>query len=168
MSTLKMLYAAEVAITCGIDALTNSTTAARQSTVIDNTANLYTDALVQLRLQTTAGSLAAGSYVYVYLYGWSKGQGNHYTDTISGVDGAYTLPSSFPTNFKSVQVIPYNVSANTVMYSSSFSVAAAFGGVMPAKWGIVVNNQTGLALSGTANQQVNNIASYVGVQLTTS
>lgn len=148
-TTLKMLYASEVAITCGLDGLANSATTSRQSTVIDNTTNLYIDALVQLVMQTAAGALSVVPVIYVYAYGWSEGQGSNYTDTVSGSDSSYTLPSNLPPNLKLVQIISHVVAANTTFYSSPFTIAAAFGGILPPKWGIVVNNQTGLALSGT-------------------
>lgn len=168
-TTIKYSYASEVAITCGLDGLDTQT--AQQSTVVDNTTNRYLDALVQLVLQTTSGTLATvAPCVYVYAYAWSEGQGSHYTDNCTGSDGSFALPGnnervSLPSNLKTVQAIPYNVAANTVMYSQSFSIAAAFNGILPPKWGIVVYNRTGLVLSGTLGQQVNNIASYVGVYL---
>lgn len=144
-----------------MDGLASGTTSARASTAIDNSTNLYLDALVQLQLQTATGTLGTNPAIYVYAYGLSYNA--NYTDEVTGTDAAFTLPST--PNLKLLQIINYNVAANTVMYSSPFSIAAAFGGILPQKWGIVVNNQTGLALNGTAGQQVDNIASYFGVQV---
>ena len=146
-----------------MDALASSTTAARACTAIDNSSNLYLDCLVQLVVQTAAGSLGTNPVVYVYAYGVSY-SGN-YTDQVTDSDAAYTL-LTVP-NLKLVQIINVNT-ANTALYSSPFSIAAVFGGVLPSKWGVVVNNQSGLTLAGSANGQVDNIASYFGVSVTNS
>lgn len=163
MATLKALYSAEIAIICGIDALATSATVARASTAIDNTANLYLDALVSIKLQSVNSSLGSNPTVFIYAYGWSVGQGTDYTDNVTGTDAAYTLPS--PTNLKLIGSVPYTAAQNVTMYAGPFSVALAFGGILPAKWGVVVNQQIGVALSGSAGQQVNNSLSYVALQL---
>ena len=50
--------------------------------------------------------------------------------------------------------------ANKTYTSEPLSVAAAFGGVMPRKWAIVVENRTGIAFStGTSAQ-------YSGINVT--
>jgi hypothetical protein len=166
MATSKFLYTGPTTITCGMDGLASSTTAARASTVIDNTTNLFLDALVELQLQTVTGTLGTNPVIYVYAYALSY-NGN-YTDGVSGTDEAFTLPAT--PNLKLIQIInylssAYVISSPTTVYSSPFSIATAFGGILPPKWGIVVNNQTGLALAGTAGQQVDNIASYTGIQV---
>lgn len=158
MATNKLLYTGPTTITCGLDGLGSGS--ARASTVIDNSTNLYLDVLLQLQIQTALGSLGSNPVIYVYAYGIS--QGGNYTDGVTGTDANFTLPTT--PNLKLVQIFNINT-ANTVQYSSPFSIAAAFGGILPKKFGIVVSNQSGLALNGTAGQQVDNIASYFGVQV---
>ena len=158
MATNKLLYTGPTTITCGMDGLTN--TSARSCTAIDNTTNLYLDALVQLQLETASGSLGTVPVVYVYAYGLSEG--GFYTDGVSGTDGNFTMPTN--PNLKLVQIINVNA-ANTFQYSSPFSIASAFGGILPEKWGIVVVNSTGLSLNGTSGGQLDNVATYFGVQV---
>lgn len=160
MSTTKLLYASETSLTCGMDALASGTTSARASTAVDNSSNLYVDALVQFQFQTTSGSLGSNPAIYIYAYGLSRG-GSNYSDNVTGSDANFTLPN--PLNLRLVAAVAYNVASNTTLYAGPFSVALALGGLLPSKWGLVINNITGLAFSGSANQQVNNIASYTGI-----
>jgi hypothetical protein len=44
--------------------------------------------------------------------------------------------------------------SGTAYNSQPFSVAAAFGGYCPRKWGVVVRNFSGVALSSVANDHV--------------
>jgi hypothetical protein len=161
MTTNRLVYASPVTITCAMDAI--ATAASRQSTVVSNATNLYLDCLVQLQLFITTGTLAAAPAVFVYAY--ALGYGTGYTDGCTGTDGSYTLPS--PTNLKLAQIIPYTLAVNTsTIYSSPFSVAACFGGILPSAWGIVINNLTGCTLAGTAGGQVSNTATYTGINVT--
>lgn len=114
----------------------------RQSTAVDNTVNLFLDALVQLKFKTAAAATSANGYVAVYAYGTSDG-GTDYTDGATGIDGAFT--PTVPTNVRLIGII--NAVANSTTYvGGPFSVATAFGGVLPDHWGIIVENQTGAAL----------------------
>ena len=142
MSQIEGLYGAQgTALTCTITSLGNGSL--RQSTAIDNTANLFINALVQVTIKTNAAGTSGTGYVAVYAYG-SADSGTSYTDSISGTDGAYTAPASTP-NIRQIGLI--NCTANATTYvSQPFSIEQAFGGVMPEKWGIVVENQTGAAL----------------------
>jgi hypothetical protein len=133
------------AITCTLASLASSATAGRESTVIDNTTNLFLDVLVSLTVKLQAGTPANDKAVYVYAYG-TVNDGTDYTDGATGSDAAFT-PTD-PPNVRLIGVISAPASAGTYK-GGPFSVAAAFGGVLPAKWGIVVRNYTGIALSAT-------------------
>ena len=119
MAVTRPTYAA-AAITITLVNLANSTTAARASAVVDNSTNLYDDALVSLTVKPTAGTPAAGAAVYVYLYAVSDGAA--YTDSATGTDAAFTLPSV--PNVVLARVIPIVTSAATVV-SLPFSVGAS-------------------------------------------
>lgn len=129
---------------------------ARASTAVDNTTNLFLDALVFLNIKSgAAGTLATGT-VNVYAYGTSDG-GTNYTEGATGTDAAITLVS--PTNLKLIGII--NVVAVATTYKSGpFSVAAAFGGVLPDHWGIVIENKSGGAFDTTEG---NHLKVYQGV-----
>lgn len=141
-------------ITLTIASLGN--TSARESTVIDNSSNNYQDVLVLLKIKSAAASTSATGYVAVYAYG-TVDSGTTYPDNVTGSDAAVTLVS--PPNLRLIGIV--NVVANSTTYKSMpMSVAAAFGGAMPEKWGIVILNLTGATLDATGG---NHSASYQGV-----
>ena len=103
------------------------------------------DALVQLNLKLLTGTPASDKAIYIYAYG--SEDGTDYTDNATGTDAAITLRS--PTNLRLIGVINTPDVGGLTYKSHPMSVAAAFGGVMPRKWGIVIENKTGLAFSAT-------------------
>ena len=141
-TTFEMKYGTEKqAITCTITSLTN--TSAEASTVVDNTSNLFLDALVQIQTKSAAAATSSTGYVNIYAYGTVDAADSLYPEGITGSDHSVTL--TVPTNLKLIGTI--NIVANSTTYvSEPFSVAAAFGGVLPEKWGIVVENQSGATL----------------------
>lgn len=117
----------------------------RQSAVVDNTANLFLDVLFQLVLKTGAASVVATGYVNIWVYGTTD-NGTTYGDGATGSDAAFT--ATVPSNLRLLGSM--NTVANATTYKSNpMSVAAAFGGVLPQKWGIVVENQSGGAFDAT-------------------
>jgi len=140
------------AITCTINSLANA--GARASTAVDNSANLFLDALVQLIIVSAAASTSATGAVEVYAYGTADG-GTTYSDSASGTDAAITL--TVPPNARLIGVL--NVVANSTTYEGPpMSVAAAFGGVLPDHWGIIAVNKSGATLAAAGNS-----AFYQGV-----
>lgn len=153
MATTKPAYATSVAITITLNSLGNG--AARESTAIDNSSNLYLDAHV--RVSVSVGSVSGSPQVLVYFYG--SEDGSVYPDTITGTDAAVTLED--PTVLRGPVVIPTPTSSK-VYESDVISVARYYGGVLPRKWGILVKNSTGASLAAS-----NNSASHTGLHLTT-
>ena len=93
----------------------------------------------------------------LYAYGTVDG-GTTYTEGATGSDAAITLTS--PTNARIIGII--NIVANSTTYTGGpFSVAAAFGGTLPQKWGIIVLNSSG----GTFDASTASVE-YQGVNLT--
>jgi hypothetical protein len=141
-------------ITITVASLTNNS--ARQSTIVDNSTNVYLDALVQLKIKSAASSTSATGYINVYAIGTVDG-GTTYTENAGASDTGITLTS--PTN--AILIGRLNVVANaTTYYSTPMSVAAAFGGVLPDHWGIIVENKTGGTLDSTGG---NHTVKYQGV-----
>lgn len=142
------------AITVTVASLTN--TSARESTVIDNTTNVFLDALVFVLLKSPAASTSAAGYVVIWAYATADG-GTNYTQSATGSDAGITL--TVPPNARRVGVM--NMVANAVTYKAGpYSVAAAFGGVLPQKWGIIIENQSGGTLDSTGG---NHSVFYQGV-----
>lgn len=154
MTTVKPSYAASAALTITLDGLAASSIYGRQSAVVDNTTNLYDDALLGVTIVTPAsGTLSSTSpNVTVYLYA-AMDATPHYTDGASGSDAAFTMPSQpnlIPFMVIGVGSASQALSGALTVYAGPRSVAAAFGGVLPSKWGIVAVNNLGVAL-GTGN-----------------
>lgn len=146
-------------ITVTLASLANN--GARASTAVDNSSNLFFDAPVFIAIKSGAASTSASGYVNVYAYGTVNG-GTNYTEGATGTDAAITLVS--PTNAILIGVV--NVVANaTTYYAGPFSVAAAFGGRLPEKWGIIIENKTGGTLDSSEG---NHIKLYQGVYAQTT
>jgi hypothetical protein len=142
------------AITVTLGGLTQGS--ARASTAIDNTTNVFHDALVSVKVKTGAGVAANQKAVNVYAYATTDG-GTNYTEGATGTDAAITL--AVPTNAILLGVISAPTAA-TVYPGGPWSVAAAFGGSLPDHWGIIVENQQGQTLDATEG---NHTKTYQGV-----
>ena len=130
-------------ITCTLTSLANN--GQRGSTAVDNSSNQFMDALVFLKLKSASSGVSSVGYVNIYAYGTADG-GTNYSDGVSGSDAGVTLTS--PPNMRLIGQI--NMGANsTIYYGGPFSVAQAFGGVLPEKWGVVVENKTGQSFDAT-------------------
>jgi hypothetical protein len=145
MAAVKLSYGTQgQAITITLNSLASSQTVGRASTAVDNTSNLYLDALVSLILPLGAGTPANDKATYVYAYGTTDG--SNYSEGVSGSDASFTINN--PSGLKMIGVIP--MPTGGITYNGGpYSVAQAFGGVLPEKWGIVVVNYSGLALASS-------------------
>ena len=141
------------AITITVASLANA--AARQSAAVDNTANVFCDALLSVRLKT--GTTTANTSINIYAYGTTSG-GTRYTGGATGSDAAYTIVSQTPLILLGRIGIP-DTTARTYD-SGPFSMSAAFGGTLPDHWGIVIDNESGAALDATGG---NHVIEYQGV-----
>jgi len=128
----------------------------RQSTAIDNSSNVFQDALVMLKIKTGTGAASTG-IVNVWAYGSVDG-GTTYSDGATGSDASFT-PTN-PANARLLGVVNANV-ASTTFVGGPFSVAAAFGGIMPDHWGIIVENKTSSTLDSTEG---NHLKVYQGIE----
>ena len=161
-TTDKISYATSTAITCTLASLASSATVGRQCTVVDNTTNLYDDALVLIGVKTSSSALANDKAVYVYVTGTEDGTNYDQDDgTFGASDAAYTVNTA--SNLKGPVVISCPTVSKT--YFKTFTVAQFFGGRMPRKWGFVVVNYTGQALDSTEG---NHTKSYTGITYTNS
>lgn len=149
---IKQVFGTSTGLTITLNSLASSATAGRESTAVDNSSNLYVDALVTVIVDLAAGAPANDQAVFIYAY--SSEDGTNYTDNATGTDAAITL--RVPTNLKLIGII--NTPVDGAVYTQVMSVAQAFGGVLPRKWGIVVRNYSGQAFASGGNS-----ASYSGV-----
>lgn len=134
-TTDKISYGTSTAITCTLTALATSTTVGRQCTPIDNTSNLFDDAMVMIQISTGASAPKAGAAAYVYFFGSEDGTNYDADDAQPGAaDAGYTVNTS--SNLKGPGVIAMPTASKT--YTKTFQVASFFGGLMPRLWGFVV------------------------------
>lgn len=151
MAEVKLKYATSSNLTLTLASLADN--ASRESTVVDNSTNLYLDAMLYLKIKV--GTVANEKAVYCWFYG--SEDGTNYTDAITGTDAAFTMTT--PTNLRGPFIV--STPSNSTTYKSVVgSVAAFFGGVLPRKWGIVIENQSGAALDSTEG---NHGYSYSGI-----
>src|SRR5690242_3624676 len=126
MAIAKPQYGSSQDLTISLDGLANGS--ARQCTAVDNTTTLYQDALVRLRFQTPPAALGATPCFNVYIYS-SPSVGGPYTDNLSGTDSTINIPSG--TNMRLGAIVNHPNNPGTgIYYSSPFSVAQHFGGVL--------------------------------------
>lgn len=134
----------------------------RASVAVDNTTDLFLDALVQLKIDTAdVGAPAGDMNALVYAYGTAD-DGTTYSGGASGLDAAYGgVAGQLITNCKLLGIVSVDAQ-NEVFESDLMSIASAFGGIVPAKWGIIVMNQVGQALGA------NSAAFYQGIYAQTT
>ena len=152
MATVTEFFGTATAFTKTNANLASSATAGWKSNAIDNSSNLYLDALVSIEL--AAVNTAPASNQAVYLYAYSLIEGSAYASTgdgtIDGTEGTVTFPniSTLQIVLPILGIVPYPVQ-NRAINSPAFSVARCFGGILPPKWGIAMVNFSGMTLSVT-------------------
>lgn len=160
MSVDRIAYGTSTAITCTLGGLASSATVGRGCVAVDNTANLFVDCMLTVRVKTSASALANDFSCYVYLYGSEDGTLYSGDGVTYGTDASVTV--AVPSNLKGPYVIACPGTA--VQYTLVVgSVASAFGGILPRKWGFVLVNYTGQALDATEG---NFQKSYTGITYT--
>jgi len=161
-SLVKPSYGSKTNLTITLASLSASATVGRQATVVDNTADLALDVLVQGQIET--GTVSGNKQVLLYVAGSVDGgttySGDNGANTIGATDAGFTRAD--PTGLNLIGVLPCPTSS-VIMAFGPYSVAQAFGGNMPDHWTLVVFNDTGAAFSATG---ANNAAWYKPLQAT--
>lgn len=154
MAAVKQIFGTATAFTKTNANLANSPTAGWMSNAIDNSTNLYLDALVTIELAAVNTAPANSKAIFLYAFALVDGSASAYTSsgsaTPSGSEGTLTFPD-VTTNavpMPLLGIVPYPT-INIAINGGPFSVAACFGGVLPVKWGVAMINYTGMTLSVT-------------------
>ena len=135
-------------ITCSFANIANG--AIQQSTEVDNSVLRFLDAHVLVTCMTTGLAVSSTGTLEVYGYGQVGDAKPWRTDTAGATDAAITnLP-----NARLLGVMQAN-SGLTIYAGGPFSVANAFGGILPFKWGVLIANRTGANTHGSGG--VNNL-----------
>jgi hypothetical protein len=146
-----MTYSSATSMTVtNLNSLASSATAGWQSAVVDNTSNLYFDAIVQVKVDMANTAPANDKCLYVLAYGGAES--GVYSNPASGSEGSLTITKITNTgqNLRVLGVMPYTT-ADEVIESSPMSVAGAFGGILPPYWGVAIINYSGAAIAATGN-----------------
>lgn len=166
MATQNIGYSSNTAITISLASIATSPTwvAGAESNLIDNTSNLYVDALVQ-GLVTVGTTPTANTSILVFVWGSSVSPATTAIDVIDGTDSTETITSAGVRNsfMKLAAVLDVDSNTSNRGYPCSFSVAQLFGGVLPPYWGLFVTHNTGVNLNSTGG---NHVFSYRGVTYT--
>lgn len=151
MATTQLaLSAVQTMTVTNLHSKASSATAGWQSAVVDNTSDLALDALVMVVLDFANTAPANSKCAYVYAYGGVES--GVYTNPVSGTEGALTLldVTTTPQAIKLLGIVPYTTQ-DEVAEAGPFSVALAFGGILPPYWGVAIMNHSGAALAASGN-----------------
>ena len=117
----------------------------RQSTVADNTSALNIDHLVGGTLITTA-TTTTNTMIQIWAFATFDG-GTTFTAGAGASDAGFTPDTGAKNLMRLLTIIP-NITTTAVTYAwGPFSVAQAYGGILPQKWGIYIVHNTGTALA---------------------
>lgn len=159
MATTTISYAATASITLTQTSLTNGSY--RQSTAVDNSSNKYVDALVGGSVQAGTSPTSGGTLdFFVYAERDDGGGTSQYTAGCSGSDAAYTADGEEDELF-SLYSVTVDATSDQDYEWGPVSVAQAFGGVMPRKWGVVLKNSSGVTTNATGT---NNEVRFAGIK----
>ena len=172
MVEVKTTYSSNTTITLDLGAtpLASSATfiAGRESTEIDNTSNLYVDAIVQGFVTVGDTNVAADTSIIVYVWGSDVSLATTAIDTLDGTDSDETLTNTGVLNSALHFAASIAVLATTdnIKYNiAPFSVADIFGGIMPKFWGLYVTHNTVSALHTTS---ANHVFHFNGITYTSA
>lgn len=158
MADLKVAYssATSLADISALNSLATSATAAWQSDAFDNSSNNYLDILIHAEFAAVNTAPANSKALFLWVAGLVDTAGSAYTssgsDVPSGTEGTITIPD-FTANaipLRSLGRIPYPVQ-NKVLNGGPFSVAQAFGGIVPPKFVLIIANHTGYTIAASGN-----------------
>ena len=144
MADIKQKYGTSAqALTITLASLANSSL--RQSTYVDNATLVFLNALVTASITLASSGVSSNGVINIYAYGSTDG-GTSYSSGASGSDASYGAEK-----LNLLLVASLDANTNSEVVSTTFDIASAFGGVMPERWGLVVENSTGAALSATGH-----------------
>lgn len=148
MSTASPAYQTKQTLAMTLASLASSSTlvAGRESTAADNTTDDAIDCLVGGKI-TVGTTPTANTQIQVWAYG--SYDGTEFSGSALGADGALT-PSAKELMRLLVAIPSIAATSNLTHKWGPYSIAQAFGGVVPPKWGIWITHNTVAALHATA------------------
>lgn len=163
-----MNYETAGSITCTLPSL--ATGSARESAIVDNTTNKFLDDLIACTFTIASGSPSTvGPAVNVYANAsmdgtlWPAIQLSGGTVASTGGGDASLGALGVPNNLRLIGSFGLQTTSSSgerTFRTEPMSVAQAFGGVLPPKYSIVIENQMGVAFSSSTASTAN----YLGHQ----
>ena len=155
-TTLKPAYGSSSALTTtNLQSLASNPTwtTGWSSAVQDNTSNLYDDVLVTGTIKMGGSSATANTVCEIWA--WAPLDDTPtYPDTITGSEASGIALTSANVKlsgaFKRLGSFIFDPNASRV-YPFSYSLANAFDGYMPKKWGLFITHNAGVALNASGN-----------------
>jgi len=163
---VKLRYgtAADVTLTAASLATSSSKLAGQESTLVDNTTDLYDDFLVSGKITTGTSPTTAKTIELWCIPSWD---GTTWPDVFDGTDSAETITNA------EVKVgllralvwsVGTNATSNITYHFAGVSIAAMFGGVVPPKFSFFLTHDTAVNLNSTAgNHQIRIQPVYMNV-----
>lgn len=173
--TLALAYSSTTdttALTITLASLATSSTlvAGRQSTVVDNTSNLYLD--VQLTGQITTGTtptvakqIQVWGFAPLKIVSSTKTYPIATTTALGASDAAATFEVGQRNGLALLATMVVNATSDRAYNFIVPSLAQAFGGTLPPFWGVWVTHETAVNLNSTAG---NHWIHYMGIKTTSN
>ncbi len=125
-----------------------ATSSARSSAKIDNQNSRYIDAICQFKIKPVSGSAGDRYSVYFFAWGAADDASPIFPAGVTGVDESVSVTLE---TLSIRQIGSLYVPGAGTLISPPFSVAPAFGNVLPPVWGVLVINRCGMALDVSDN-----------------
>ena len=164
---VKLAWAASANMTVtGLDELAESDTwtAGWESPIIDNSTNLYEDIFLSGKITVGNTAILLNSSIRIWVIGMLDD--STWPAPFDGTAGAETVDASVIRNHgKLAAVITVDDVEDKVYYFGPFSIAALFGGQMPAKCCLFIAHNTDDALAAAGGNQITTKGMYHTVAL---
>lgn len=144
-------YGTSTSLTWTLNSLATDSTLliGRASTAVDNTSDLAIDSLVGGQFVSHSVAPTVNKQIEVWCYG--SFDGSAYNAVATGSDAGLTVTANTKTLMRLLTIIPTDAATSFTYTWGPFSVAQAFGGTMPRKWGLWSVQNTGQILNAAGN-----------------
>jgi len=146
MATTSQSLAASAAITITLNSLANNSW--RQSVYVDNNTNLYMGAILQFVFRV--GTSPTSGTIRAFLYGAETADTN-YSAGATGTDVSYTV-GNFEGQLVPIHTVVVGTTSDEYFKTPPFNIATLFGNALPRRWGVIVHNNSGVALNASGNE----------------
>ncbi len=145
-------YAATTSFTITLASLASGSARESVAYVATVGGTAYDDYMLQLSVGITTPTSAGSKAVYIWFAG--SADGSNYSEPATGADAAITIG----TNHNLLGPFTVAINVGTLFYDVCIgSVAQYFGGIIPKKWNIIIENQAGAGFGSTEGQFVKNL-----------